>query len=66
MSLSGGRAHRRVELDANAVRAAGIGPVSIGLVVRATFVNGPIDDIDYLTEEVEEGPVAPEKLPLVE
>ena len=35
------------------------------IVGHATFVNGPIDDVDDLTEEVEEGPVPPEKLPLI-
>ena len=44
---------------------AGLGPVSIGLLSHATFVNGPIADVGYLTEEVDEGPVQPEKLPLV-
>jgi hypothetical protein len=45
---------------------AGLGPVSIGVVGRASFVNRPIDNVDDLTQEVEEGPVPPEKLPLVE
>jgi hypothetical protein len=29
------------------------------------FVNGPIADVDDLTQEVDEGPVPPQKLPLV-
>jgi hypothetical protein len=44
---------------------ASLGAVSIGLVGLATFINGPIDDVDDLTEEFKLGPVSPEKLPLV-
>jgi hypothetical protein len=43
---------------------AGLGAVSI--MGHAMFVNGPIDDLDDLAEEVEEGQVSSERLPLVE
>jgi hypothetical protein len=45
---------------------AGLGAVSIGIMGHAMFVNGPIDDLDDLAEEVEEGQVSSERLPLVE
>ena len=45
---------------------AGLGAVSIGIMGHAMFVNGPIDDLDDLAEDVEEGPVSSERLPLVE
>ncbi len=47
------------------VAIVGLGGVSIGIMGHAMFVNGPIDDVDDLTEEVEDAPVPPENLPLV-
>ena len=43
-------------------------PVAIGLMGHAMFVNGPVDDVEDLTEEVdpEDAPVVPENMPLLE
>lgn len=43
-----------------------LGAVSVAFVGHALFVNGPVDDFGDLTEEVEEAPVSPERVPLVE
>ncbi len=42
------------------------GAVAVGIMGHGLFVNGPVDGVNDLTEEVEDGPVAPEDLPLVE
>ena len=42
------------------------GGVAIGFVGHALFVNGPVDDVEDLTAEVEDAPVPTEKLPLFE
>ena len=45
-----------------------LGGVSIAIIGHALFVNGPVDDVDDLTEEVEleEMPVPPKNVPLLE
>jgi hypothetical protein len=45
-----------------------LGAVAIGIMGHATFVNGPVDDLEDLTEEVEvqDAPVGPEDVPLLE
>ena len=48
------------------VAVVALGTVAVGITGHALFVNGPVDDVTDLTEEVEDGPVAPEELPLVE
>jgi len=48
------------------VAIVALGAVAVGIMGHALFVNGPVDDVTDLTEEVEDGPVAPEELPLVE
>jgi Ni,Fe-hydrogenase III small subunit len=48
------------------VAVVALGAVAVGITGHALFVNGPVDDVTDLTEEVEDGPVAPEELPLVE
>lgn len=41
-----------------------LGAVALGLMGHAMFVNGPVDGIDDLTQEVESGPI--EDVPLLE
>lgn len=41
-----------------------LGAVAIGVMGHAMFVNGPVDDLDDLTQEVESGPI--EEVPLLE
>ena len=45
-----------------------LGGVALGVMGHAMFVNGPVDDFEDLTEEVdlEDAPVAPENMPLLE
>ena len=45
-----------------------LGAVAIAFMGHAMFVNGPVDDIEDLTEEVdlEDTPVAPDDMPLLE
>lgn len=45
-----------------------LGGVAIGVMGHAMFVNGPVDDLEDLTEEVEleDAPVKPENVPLLE
>ena len=61
-----GRAHRRVHLYPDAVRHRWARGGRVGFMEHAMVVNGPIDDLEDLTEDVEEVAVPPEKLPLVE
>ena len=44
-----------------------LGAVAIGVMGHAMFVNGPVDEFEDLTEEVdlEETPVAPSDMPLL-
>ena len=48
------------------VAVVALGGVAIGIMGRALFVNGPVDGVDDLAEEVEEGSVTAEELPPVE
>ncbi|WP_254839734.1 hypothetical protein [Natronomonas marina] len=48
------------------VAIVALGAVSVGVMGHALFVNGPVDRPADLTQEVEDGPVKPEKIPLVE
>ena len=48
------------------VAVVALGGVAIGIVGRALFVNGPVDGVDDLAEEIEEGSVTAEELPPVE
>lgn len=45
-----------------------LGGVSIALMGHAMFVRGPVEDLEDLTEEVdlEDAPVPPENMPLLE
>ena len=43
-----------------------LGGVAIAVMGHALFVNGPVDDFEDLTEEVDENPVKPDNLPLLE
>jgi hypothetical protein len=45
-----------------------LGAVSVAFMGHAMFVNGPVDDVEDLTEEVEleDAPVAPENVPLLD
>ncbi len=45
-----------------------LGAVAIGFMGHAMFVNGPVDDFEDLTEEVdlEDAPVAPDNVPLLD
>ena len=36
-----------------------LGAVAIGFMGHAMFVNGPVDDFEDLTEEVDENPIKP-------
>jgi hypothetical protein len=48
------------------VAVVALGGVAIGIMGRALFVNGPVDGVDDLAEEIEEGSVTAEELPPVE
>ncbi len=43
-----------------------LGAVSVAVMGHALFVNGPVDEVDDLTNKVDEGPINPEYVPLLE